>query len=337
MNIHELINWSGKEFRHLPWRRQRSLYGTLVSEIMLQQTTVATVTNKFESFLKRFPNLQTLAQASEEQVCMEWKGLGYYRRARLLRQAAIALMEECGGKFPTDKSELKKLAGIGEYTASALIAIGHDRPELAIDANIERVVARLFGLGEFKGGQLQRAVRELFTAGEILPPNISARALNEALMDLGRVYCQARRAECSLCPVNKNCVAASSGEPLAFPRENAKSALKEKHQAILVRVISTKRKEIHGQKRDAHEWLAGQVELPTYVLECSDPSFDRYPRWHGKLPKELMRIKSTITKYRFENIVVEGRGENMDTWPLDAQAVNFSSVTLKILRNLGLV
>lgn len=337
MNIAALINWSKREFHHLPWRKNRSLYGTLVSEIMLQQTTVATVRNKFESFLKRFPDIQTLAKASEEEVCMEWKGLGYYRRARLLRQAAIALVQECGGEFPSERHELKKLSGIGDYTASAIVAIGHDLDEIAIDANIERVISRLYGLGEFKGPHLHKAVRELFENGELIPKGVSARDYNEALMDLGRVYCQARKAECVMCPLSGECVAQASGEAIAFPREKDSEQVKEKHHAILIRVLDYNQTSIKGIERLPHEWLAGQIELPTFVLESSDKNFDRYPQWTGKLPDEVMRIKSTITKYRFENIVVHSKISKMHDYKLDAEAVNFSSVTLKILRKLSLV
>lgn len=337
MNYNELIAWSKREYQQLPWRKKRSLYGTLVSEIMLQQTTVATVRNKFDSFLKRFPTIESLSRASEEEVCIEWKGLGYYRRARLLRQAAMAIVNECNGEFPKTRNELKKLSGIGDYTASALVSIGMDKPELAIDANIERVIARYYGLGEFKGPKLQKAVRDLFEQNEILPPNISARNFNEALMDLGRVFCQARRADCHLCPISKDCIANMSGEALAFPREDLTKKKNEKHRATLIRVVSVHNDQIKATMRGQDEWLAGQVDLPTFVLECSDEKFDRYPKWQGKVPKELMRLKSTITKYTFENIVVEAPLENFEQWPIDANAVNFSSVTLKILRSLKLV
>lgn len=337
MNYNELLAWSKREYQQLPWRKKRSLYGTLVSEIMLQQTTVATVRNKFDSFLKRFPTIESLARASEEEVCIEWKGLGYYRRARLLRQAAIAIVNECDGKFPETREELKKLSGIGDYTASALVAIGMDKPELAIDANIERVIARYYGLGEFKGPKLQKLVRQLFERNEVFPPDISPRDFNESLMDLGRVFCQARRADCQLCPISKDCIANLSGEALAFPREDHAKKKNEKHRATLIRVISIEDNNIQATMRGQNEWLAGQVDLPTFVLDCSDEKFDRYPKWQGKVPKELMRLKSTITKYTFDNIVVTAQLDGYEQWPLDIKAVNFSSVTLKILRSLKLV
>lgn len=338
MNYNSLINWSKKEFADLPWRQNRNLYRTLVSEIMLQQTTVATVRNKYPSFLIRFPTLGDLACATEDEVCIEWKGLGYYRRARNLRLAAISIVEQCQGHFPESREELKKLPGIGDYTASALVSIGMDKPEIAIDANIERVLSRFYGLGDYKGPHLHKNLRTIFENGELFPSQISAREFNESLMDVGRVYCQAKRAECTHCPLSENCIARISGEPSAFPREKLSKTKTEKHTITLVRVICHRpNSKIAGIKRKSDEWLSGQVELPTYVLESSDSAFSRYPKWQGSVPLELMRIKSTITKYTFNNIVVEVGNCDGQAWPLDQKEVNFSSVTLKILRALGLV
>tara|TARA_R110000868_G_scaffold313440_3_gene574439 strand:- start:4359 stop:5372 length:1014 start_codon:yes stop_codon:yes gene_type:complete len=337
MDFTKLITWSLKEYSALPWRKERTLYGTLVSEIMLQQTTVATVRGKFDEFLCRFPTLEHLANASEDEVCMAWKGLGYYRRARNLRKAALSLVETCNSEFPTTREQLIKLPGIGDYTASALIAIGMDQSELAIDANIERVMARYFGLGEAKGIKLHKKIRELFLAGEILPDNISARKFNEAIMDVGRVYCQAKKANCLHCPLAEGCIALLSGEPLAFPNIDTISIKTPMHKVVLVRVISKNGNQISGVKRKSDEWLAGQVELPTFILESSDPDFKRYPRWTGPLPVELMRLGSTITKYKFENIIIESSTKLGKKWKLSTEEVNFSSVTLKILRQLKLV
>ena len=338
MDFQKLITWSKREYSHLPWRKHRSLYGTLVSEIMLQQTTVATVMNKFIPFLKKFPTIESLAGASEDEVCIEWKGLGYYRRARNLRKAAIAISKMGPNKFPHEFNELKKLPGIGDYTASALISIGMDEPEIAVDANIERVLSRLFGLGEFKGIALQKEVRRLYFEDSLIDENISPREFNEALMDLGRVYCQARLADCLNCPMSEKCIARISGEPMAFPRLQNEGKAKESFDVKLIRVIQLdKSGRIAGILRKEGEWLSGQIDLPTFVLESSEKGFDRYPKWDGELPKELMRLKSGITKYSFENIVVSSQLKGFETFELDLEAVNFSSVTIKILRKLHMV
>src|SRR5690606_3005583 len=226
----------------------------------------------------------------------------------------------------------------GDYTASALVAIGMNKPELAIDANIERVIARYYGLGDIKGPKLHKAVRALFEAGELLPEHVSPRDFNEALMDIGRVFCQARKAECTFCPISDGCFARLSQEPLAFPNVESLAKKSEKIQATLIRVISLDSKgRIHGIRRKSHEWLAGQIDLPTFVYACDEDGFDRYPLWQKNLPSITFKLKSTITKYNFENLVVYSKLDGLETFELNPKAVNFSSVTLKILRELSLV
>ncbi len=338
MKFQKLIEWSKREYNHLPWRQDRSLYTTLVSEIMLQQTTVATVMKKFNPFLKKFPSIESLAKASEDEVCIEWKGLGYYRRARSLRAAAVSIVNDCGGEFPSEREELKKLSGIGDYTASALVAIGMNEPEIAVDANIERVLSRLFGIGEMKGLHLQRAVRNLYFEESLIHNEISPRELNEALMDLGRVYCQARQADCLNCPINTDCIARMSGDPTAFPQLDENSKEKEKHHITLIRVVDIDQNgRIAGIERSSDEWLSGQIDLPTFVLESSQSDFNRYPKWSGPVPNELMKLKSSITKYTFQNIIISNKTTDFAFYDLNEKAVNFSSVALKILRKLSMV
>jgi A/G-specific adenine glycosylase len=196
----KLIEWSHSKYNDLPWREERSLYTTLVSEIMLQQTTVATVRNHYKRFIKQFPNLMSLKKASEEELTIAWKGLGYYRRARNLKKAATYLVDHHQGEFPLEVSELIKAPGIGDYTANALVAIGANQRGLALDANLERVLSRLYHIDIEKGPKLTKHLYQLFHEGKILANETSYRDLNEALMDLGRNICQARRAQCDLCP-----------------------------------------------------------------------------------------------------------------------------------------
>jgi A/G-specific adenine glycosylase len=162
MKLNALIEWSKNEFSDLPWRKNRSLYRTLVSEIMLQQTTVGTVKNHYERFLKQFPTLSSLAEATEDELIVAWKGLGYYRRARNLKKIAETIHAEFNDEFPQDIETLKTISGIGPYTASAIVGIGMDKRALAVDANLERVIARLFNIKTEKGPKLQAAIGELF-------------------------------------------------------------------------------------------------------------------------------------------------------------------------------
>lgn len=303
-----LILWSEKNYSHLPWRKERTLYRTLVSEIMLQQTTVSTVLNRFEKFLKTYPTIFSLAQASEEEVCISWKGLGYYRRARSLRSLAIQIVEEWQGEIPTEEKNLLKFKGIGLYTAHAIIAIGANKKGLAVDANLERVLARFYGIKMEKGPKLQKKLWADFYDQKILSEinKVGARKLNEALMDLGRVHCQTSRVNCSLCELSSACVAHQEKKELNYPIVANKKGKRFFIKAL--RVIVREKNKILVYKKKSHEWLAGQWEVPTFVLETDDEKLLQYPHLvlRNKTTKEeLPSFKTTITKYTILNLVME--------------------------------
>jgi A/G-specific adenine glycosylase len=351
--LESLIKWSHREYGDLPWRKKRSLYGTLVSEIMLQQTTVSTVLKHFDRFLEVFPNLDSLANATEEEVCAQWQGLGYYRRARNLRKAAVALVEDHNGKFPKTIEELKKIPGIGDYTASALVSIGMNKSALAIDANLERVLARLFMIKEEKGPRLQKHLYKKFAEGDfdVLFKKAAPRDVNEALMDIGRVYCQARKADCHLCPLKKDCLVFQKKEkPLDFPVIKEGKNKKESHDLKLLRVVVRLGNKIFGYVKEDHHWLSGQVEIPTFIVQSSDRSLKQYPSL--KIPKSRLDkfpiVKTAITKYKIENYILELDKtqfqkliKDLETSPrykyfkFDIQEHHFSTTTLKVLKKLG--
>jgi len=344
MKIKELISWSKKEFSKLPWRENRSLYNTLVSEIMLQQTTVGTVKNHFEKFIQKYPDLQKLAQTTEEEILVAWKGLGYYRRARNLLAIAKSLVINFDGQIPIDKSELLKISGIGPYTASALIAMGMDRPALAVDANIERVVSRLYGIRIEKGLKLQNEIAKLFEAKEILYfKNISYREINEALMDLGRNFCQARKVSCELCPMQSDCLAFKTAKPLEFPKLDLQKK-KEEHHLALLRCYIVKKNKLLVYKKDEREWLSGQYEVPTFILKSSDKKITQYPVLKNQMSlKGLPKIKTGITKYKIENYIISMNEKEFKSlnfqktveWRnLNEVNSNFSTATMKGLRKL---
>ncbi len=302
----DLIQWSESQYSDLPWRSDRTLYRTLVSEIMLQQTTVGTVLNHFERFLATYPSLEKLAAASEEEVCVAWKGLGYYRRAKNLRNLAIQIKNLYQGKIPVDLEKLLALKGIGPYTANAIVAIGGDQRALAVDANLERVLARFYGVLEIKGPKLQKKIWEEFDNKKILPEmNIfSPRAFNEALMDLGRIICQSRKASCSLCPLSSGCEARIQNLQLSIPIADLKVERKDLFIKLLRVVVEEKKKILFYQKAE-NEWLSGQWELPTFILETNDESLKQYPRLKTKkIFKNTQIIKGGITKYSIENHVI---------------------------------
>ncbi len=344
MKLTALLTWSENQYSDLPWRRNRSLYRTLVSEIMLQQTTVTTVRNHFERFLARFPDLPSLAQASEEELTVAWKGLGYYRRARSLKKIAEAIYRDHGGVFPDNRAALMEIPGIGPYTASALIGIGMDLPALAVDANLERVIARLYRLPFEKGPKLQTEIQRRFEAGQIFVTDLSYRALNEALMDLGRTFCQARKASCELCPLKVECQAFESGDPLNWPKSKpAGSAAPVAHELHLLRVIVQKNDSILVYRKGSDEWLAGQYEVPTFILSSTDPQLSQYPRLTTDLSPGFS-FNTGITKYKIKNSVLvldEGEFKKLpfpaaSEWrSVQAEDSNFSTATLKALGKLA--
>lgn len=348
MNWKPLLKWSCENYRDLPWRKERTLYTTLVSEIMLQQTTVSTVLNHFERFLKQFPDIQTLAAASEEEMVMAWKGLGYYRRARSLLSAATEICERFNGEIPLDREELLSIKGIGPYTASAIMAIGADKPELALDANLERVLSRLYLFNQVKGLKLQKAIRESYLQGEILTDlKKNPRDLNEALMDLGRVFCQARKADCAICPVSKGCGAYQKGDAVKYPVQPVKTKAQtqnDKHELTLLRVVVQKRGKILGTKKQVGQWLEGQIEVPTFILSTTDQKLKQYPSFNGKkVPNADFEFKTGITKYKINNLVVkmsetefknEFGGLKANFYSIDAAKANLATSTIKILRHL---
>lgn len=346
MSLTKLIQWSQSDFTDLPWRKNRSLYRTLVSEIMLQQTTVGTVKNHYEKFLQRFPDLESLAKASEEEVLVAWKGLGYYRRARNLKKISEYLFTNHKGKFPKTVTELQKIPGIGPYTSHALIAIGTDARGLAVDANLERVIARLYGIETEKGPKLQKKILELFYDEKIFTGfDTSYRALNEALMDLGRTYCQARKASCELCPMKKDCHAFQTNDQLTFPCE--KSVLKEKefHELHLLRIVVIKKNLILAYKKSEKNWLSSQFEIPTLIIQSSDKSLKQYPYLNTKINlKDLKHFKTSITKYKIINYVLEGNQkiikklgfyEELEWRDLDDERSNLSTASSKALKHLS--
>ena len=305
----ELINWSKKNYSGLPWRKRRSLYNTLVSEIMLQQTTVGTVINHFDRFISKYPTIESLSKTSEEEICIAWKGLGYYRRARNLRKAAIGIVEDFQGKIPLDFEKLKTIPGIGEYTASALLSIGANKKALAIDANLERVLSRVYRIPAEKGPKLQRELKKLFEQGELFKGEsaLNWRNLNESLMDLGRVYCQANKVDCISCPLSKDC-AVSNDNPLVYPKKLKKDQKRESIELELLRVLVKKDNLFLTYKKSENEWLSGQKEFPTFILKTRDKSLSQYPYWNGQVNLDLgslKKFKTGITKYKITNYVLE--------------------------------
>lgn len=209
-----LLTWYAGEKRDLPWRRTRDPYAIWVSEMMLQQTQVATVIPYWTRWMERFPTVCALAEAEMDDVLKAWQGLGYYARARNLHRAARVIAERHGGVFPARFDEVLALPGVGRYTAGAIcsIALGQDTP--IVDANVIRVLCRVFGLrGDPKSSAVQARLWNL--AAALIPPG-QAAAFNEGMMELGALICQAAP-RCAACPMPDICAAYATGSPALLP------------------------------------------------------------------------------------------------------------------------
>lgn len=224
----KLIAWHGKDGRQgLPWQSIRDPYAVWVSEIMLQQTQVATVLERYPRFMKRFPTVQKLADAPLDDVLAEWAGLGYYTRARNLHACAKQVIAEFGGKFPADPVLLEQLKGIGRSTAGAIAAFAfHERAPI-LDANVKRILARLFGI---EGAIQEKVVNdELWSLAKILLPKKATEmpVYTQALMDFGATWCTSRKPVCiggeKKCPFAKECQANLSDQVLLLPRKVIKA------------------------------------------------------------------------------------------------------------------
>jgi A/G-specific adenine glycosylase len=213
-----LTQWFKKNGRDLPWRRDTSPYAVLVSELMLQQTQVATVIPYFERWMQRFPDFAALAASSEADVLGLWQGLGYYSRARNLHRAAQFVVSHHAGKLPDDLEAISGLPGVGRYTAAAIASFAFDRSVPTVDGNIARVLARLFDIQELiDTGSGQDAV---WARAESLLPGKSGRLYTSALMELGALLCTPRNPQCLICPVRAFCAA---DEPGLLPRKKPRS------------------------------------------------------------------------------------------------------------------
>jgi A/G-specific adenine glycosylase len=251
-----------RDARDLPWRRDTDPYRILVSEVMLQQTRVETVTGYYDAWLDRFPSTEALASASEDEVLKAWEGLGYYRRARNLHRAARMVREELGGQIPTTVEGLRQLPGVGEYTAGAVASIAFAVPAPAVDGNVTRVLARLFD----EPGPRPAWLRE--TAAALVDPERPGD-WNQALMELGATVCTPRSPKCDACPVSDQCAARAAGTQLERPEP--KPARPTPRAVIALAVIHDGRR-VLLERRARGGLLGGMWAFPEHRLsDETDP------------------------------------------------------------------
>lgn len=276
----DLYRWFDREGRTLPWREVSDPYAVLVSEFMLQQTTVAAVKPFFERWMSTWPDVESLAAAGEDDVLKMWEGLGYYSRARNLLRAARELARR--GRIPRSVEELRELPGIGPYTASAVAAFAFDKCVPVIDANIQRVLARLADIREPVDSARGRAAVES-AAVALLPARGGARH-TAALMDLGSMICKAGEPECGRCPVAKFCRAA---EPSSLPVKRARRAVVSVEDR---RAFAVARGKICLVRSEGPQWR-GLWLLPPAGVGGEVLHESRYAITHHRVRLEVVRVR----------------------------------------------
>lgn len=227
-----LLAWYDRVKRDLPWRKTTDPYRILVSEVMLQQTQVKTVLDYYGRFLERFPDVYALAAAGEDEVLEAWKGLGYYRRARNLHSCAKRIVDELGGRVPRTYESLRRLPGVGEYTAAAVASIAFGEAKGVVDGNVLRVMARLLGVEDpIDDGKTKRAIQE---AVDAMICRDRPGDFNQALMELGATVCTPTGPRCDACPLRQACRALSQGSPQRLPVRRRKQTVSLSRRLVAV-------------------------------------------------------------------------------------------------------
>ncbi len=257
-----ILDWYDRYARRLPWRDQPEPYRVWVSEIMLQQTRVETVRAYFERWMERFPSVQALAAASEQEVLQVWEGLGYYSRARNLHRAARQIVEDYGGQIPSERVELEKLPGIGRYTAGAIASIAFGKDEAALDGNIRRVLARVFNVTQ--PIQSTEGEKRLWSLAERELPPGRAGDFNQALMDLASSICIPHAPTCLLCPIQGCCEAFRLGKQAELPVRQQRAAVP--HYTVTAAVIG-RDGQVLIARRPPNGLLGGLWEFPGGKVE----------------------------------------------------------------------
>ena len=313
-----LLKWFDAHQRDLPWRKNRTPYRVWISEIMLQQTQVATVIDYYKRFMKRFPTVKKLAAADQGEVLKLWEGLGYYRRARQLHATAQLVVENHKGKFPETFDEVLALPGIGRYTAGAILSISLDQPLPILEGNTIRLFARLLPM--LVDPKTTASQKTLWQFSESLVPKKRAGDFNQALMELGSEICTPKSPKCSECPIIKFCPTFHDGLQEKIPAPSVKMKYESIHEAVVVvgKNIGTARAKYLIRLCGAGERWTGLWDFPRFELG------DRVAEsWLPDQIKELCglnvivgsaseRMKHAVTRFRitldvFRSVEVSGR------------------------------
>jgi A/G-specific adenine glycosylase len=276
--------WYNRHARDLPWRRTTDPYAIWLSEIMLQQTQVATVKPYFERFLGALPDIESLAQADEQDVLRLWEGLGYYRRARQLQQAARVIMADHAGRFPRDPRMVRLLPGVGRYTAGAILSIAFDAREPILEANTVRLFSRLLAYPANPASTEGQSV--LWAMAEAVLPRRNAGRFNQALMELGSEVCQPRQPRCRRCPVNSLCRANQQGLQQQIPAPKAKRRSEAVREAAVI--VERRGRVLLLRWPEGRRW-AGLWDFPRFPMHARYPAAVR-----RELAENVLRLTGVV-------------------------------------------
>ena len=282
----KILYWYDKNKRHLPWRikssQKRKEYYTLVSEFMLQQTQVKTVVPYFKNFVKNFPNLRSLSRVNENKLFKNWQGLGYYSRAKNLKKTSEIIVNKYKNKLPNNLGELKKLPGIGEYTASALMAIAFNKPIIPLDGNVERVLIRVLNLKTEKEIAKENLMKKRF----FFCNTVRASDYAQAIMEIGALICKPKNPLCHQCPLITNC--------LSFKKKDftIKSKIKkEKNKFFEVKYCENKNK-VLLIKNEEYTFLKNLLIFP--MREISKKNFSKNLKKVTNIKMSNMNMKIKV-------------------------------------------
>ena len=311
-----LLKWYLEYSRDLPWRKTNDPYAIWVSEIMLQQTQIKTVIPYWERWMKRFPNISSLANANEDEVIKLWEGLGYYSRVRNMCKAAKAIVECYDGKFPSDLESVLSLPGVGRYTGGAICSIAYNQPEPIVDGNVVRVLTRLIGIEE--SSKSKSVVDRLWSvAGDLVKHAVSlqkssqrnASSFNQAMMELGALVCTPRKPLCCNCPLKGRCVACKNNKVEIIPVMPKRATLTKRR---FVGFVVCWRNKIFVRRRPSFGVNAGFWEFPNWEVNDATKATQvaKKKLSFGQADLDpLCVVNHSITRYRnrLEMFVIESR------------------------------
>ncbi len=293
----QVLNWFDKHGRkHLPWQQQRTPYRVWVSEIMLQQTQVATVIPYFERFMARFPDVEALARATQDDVLHLWTGLGYYARGRNLHKCAQSIVDQHNGVFPDTVEALSDLPGIGRSTAGAILSLSMGKRATILDGNVKRVLARAYAVAGWPGKTAVAAT--LWHHAEALTPTERCSDYTQAMMDLGATLCTRSKPRCSECPLQIQCISFNNGNPADYPGKKPKKVLPIKATQLLM--LQSPAGDIFLEQRPPQGIWGGLWSFPELDID-TDPVAYCASRYGGIAQHEQWpRYRHTFSHYHLD-------------------------------------